>query len=441
MAEGLTQLCDVCNRLRSSLFWSPKSKIMSNITQLILASLTGVAVALIATYMSSRWRPLWRPSLESYAPGFNLVLAPPKALEEKSPLQGEALQALNVALEMLHEGKKDKALKLFKQATALSPHHPDILLHYGEFLEEDDVIHAEHLYARALAVNPGHSRALANRVRTLPKVRQLDQEMLDKIDSKRDELFRIPKGSLAMKRAVTEAYYQHIYHSNAIEGNTMTLSMTRAIVETRMAVPGKSILEHNEVVGLDEAMKFVNGSLLQKQEKITVDDILEIHRRVLGHAHPLEAGRYRKTQVYVSDHVPPSPDDVEKHMEEFNGWLLSREPEILHPIEFAALAHYKLVFIHPFTDGNGRTARLLMNSVLMRAGFPPVIIRFQDRHEYYEHLDHANHGDVRPFVRFVARCTERTIDEYLSVTTIYPVGHIKHPELTDAHDSHEESMY
>lgn len=354
----------------------------------------------------------------------------------KGPLEGEALQALNVALEMLKERKRDKALKLFKQATALSPHHPDILLHYGEFLEEDDVIHAEHLYARALAVSPGNSRALANRGRTLPKVRQLDQEMLDKIDSKRDELFRIPKGSLAMKRAVTEAYYQHIYHSNAIEGNTMTLSMTRAIVETRMAVPGKSILEHNEVLGLDEAMKFVNGSLLQKQERVTVDDILEIHRRVLGHAHPLEAGRYRKTQVYVSDHVPPSPEEVEKHMEEFNSWLLSREPEILHPIEFAALAHYKLVFIHPFTDGNGRTARLLMNSVLMRAGFPPVIIRFQDRYEYYEHLNHANHGDVRPFIRFVARCTQRTIEEYLSATTIYPVGHLKHPELTD---SHEES--
>lgn len=409
---------------------------MSNVVHLILASLTGVAVALIATYLPPIWRPVWTPSFESYAPGFNLVLAPEKALLEKSPLEGEALQALNVALEMLKERKRDKALKLFKQATALSPHHPDILLHYGEFLEEDDVIHAEHLYARALAVSPGNSRALANRGRTLPKVRQLDQEMLDKIDSKRDELFRIPKGSLAMKRAVTEAYYQHIYHSNAIEGNTMTLSMTRAIVETRMAVPGKSILEHNEVLGLDEAMKFVNGSLLQKQERVTVDDILEIHRRVLGHAHPLEAGRYRKTQVYVSDHVPPSPEEVEKHMEEFNSWLLSREPEMLHPIEFAALAHYKLVFIHPFTDGNGRTARLLMNSVLMRAGFPPVIIRFQDRYEYYEHLNHANHGDVRPFIRFVARCTQRTIEEYLSAITIYPVGHLKHPELTD---SHEES--
>ncbi|XP_044174647.1 protein adenylyltransferase Fic-like [Acropora millepora] len=436
MADGMTQLCDLCKRLRSSSFLSTKSKNMSNVVHLILASLTGVAVALIATYLPPIWRPVWIPSFESYAPGFNLVLAPEKALLEKSPLEGEALQALNVALEMLKERKRDKALKLFKQATALSPHHPDILLHYGEFLEEDDVIHAEHLYARALAVSPGNSRALANRGRTLPKVRQLDQEMLDKIDSKRDELFRIPKGSLAMKRAVTEAYYQHIYHSNAIEGNTMTLSMTRAIVETRMAVPGKSILEHNEVLGLDEAMKFVNGSLLQKQERVTVDDILEIHRRVLGHAHPLEAGRYRKTQVYVSDHVPPSPEEVEKHMEEFNSWLLSREPEMLHPIEFAALAHYKLVFIHPFTDGNGRTARLLMNSVLMRAGFPPVIIRFQDRYEYYEHLNHANHGDVRPFIRFVARCTHRTIEEYLSATTIYPVGHLKHPELTD---SHEES--
>lgn len=355
-----------------------------------------------------------------------------------APLQGEALHALKLALEMNSEGKRDKALKLFKQAEALSPHHPEILLHYGEFLEEDDIIHAEHLYTRALAVSPGNSRAMANRGRTLPKVRQLDQEMLDKIDNKRDELFRIPKGSLAMKRAITEAYYKHIYHSNAIEGNTMTLSMTRAVVETRMAVPGKSILEHNEVLGLDEALKFINGTLLQKQEKITVDDILEIHRRVLGHAHPLEAGRFRNTQVFVGDHVPPGPMEVEKHMNEFNDWLLSREPEILHPIEFAALAHYKLVYIHPFTDGNGRTGRLVMNSILMRAGFPPVIIRYQDRHEYYEYLNLANHGDMRPFIRFVARCTDRTIDEYLTATTIYPVGHNKPPELTDAHDLHED---
>ncbi|KAL9978573.1 hypothetical protein ACROYT_G016106 [Oculina patagonica] len=412
---------------------------MPPVAHLLLASLTGVAVALIATYIPSIWRPWFgRPSLESYAPGFNLVLAPQTALVEKIPLFGEALHALKLALEMKSEGKRDKALKLFKQAEALAPHHPEILLHYGEFVEEDDVIHAEHLYARAHAVSPGNSRAFANRGRTLPRVRQLDLEMLDKIDNKRDELFRVPKGSLAMKRAITEAYYKHIYHSNAIEGNTMTLSMTRAVVETRMAVPGKSILEHNEVLGLDEALKYINGTLLQKQEKLSVDDILEIHRRVLGHAHPLEAGRFRNTQVFVGDHVPPGPMEVEKHMNEFNEWLLSREPEILHPIEFAALAHYKLVFIHPFTDGNGRTGRLVMNSILMRAGFPPVIIRYQDRHDYYEYLNLANHGDVRPFIRFVARCTDRTIDEYLSATTIYPVGHSKPRELTDEHEINDD---
>lgn len=341
---------------------------------------------------------------------------------------------MKLALMMKDDGRRDKALKLFQQAESLAPFHPDILLNYGEFLEEENIVQAENLYARVLRIHPRNSKALANRHRTLPKVQQVDQDMLDKIDEKREKLFEIPKGSFALKRAMREAYFQHIYHSNALEGNTMTLSMTRAIVETRMAVQGKSLQEHNEVLGLDEALKFINSSLVRKSARITTDDILGIHMRVLGNVHPLEAGKYRVTQVFVGDHVPPKPTHVEKHMQDMNEWLLSEEPEILHPIEFAALAHYKLVYIHPFTDGNGRTARLLMNTILMRAGFPPVIIRFQDRHDYYETLNQANQGDVRPFMRFVAACTERTIEAYLSATTIYPIGHDKHPELTDEHD-------
>lgn len=85
----------------------------------------------------------------------------------------------------------------------------------------------------------------------------------------------------------------------------------------------------------------------------------------------------------------------------------------VHPVEIAALMHYKLVAIHPFVDGNGRTARLLMNLILMQAGFPPVVIRFTDRQAYYETLKAANDGDLRPFIRFIARCTDRTLDEYL----------------------------
>lgn len=96
----------------------------------------------------------------------------------------------------------------------------------------------------------------------------------------------------------------------------------------------------------------------------------------------------------------------------FNKWIL-----IGKIYRYAALAHYKLVHIHPFTDGNGRTSRLLMNMILMQAGYPPVIIHKQHRHKYYEYLQLANAGDVRPFVRFIAECTEQTLDLFLWATT------------------------
>ena len=88
-------------------------------------------------------------------------------------------------------------------------------------------------------------------------------------------------------------------------------------------------------------------------------------------------------------------------MKDFVRWLNSAETLSLHPIRFAALAHYKLVHIHPFSDGNGRTSRLLMNLILMQSGYPPVIIRKQDRGKYYDYIQQANEGDVRPFIRLV----------------------------------------
>lgn len=336
-------------------------------------------------------------------------------------LSGEAAAALHLAVKMNEEGKSSKALKLFQQALKLAPNNPDILNSYGEFLEKEKLLEAENFYTRALIYDPSHSKALANRQRTYPQVQKLDQEMLERIDKKRYRLYEIPAENAALQRAMKEAYYQHIHHTTAIEGNTMTLSMTRAVVETRMAIHGKSIQEHNEILGLDEALKYINTTLDQQTRHITIENVVEIHKRVLGHVHPLEAGRFRNTQVFVGNHVPPHPTDVERFIEEFNIWLSSPVINQLHPIEFAALAHYRLVYIHPFTDGNGRTARLLMNLILMRAGFPPVTIKVDDRHEYYACLQDANHGDVRPFIRFIARCTERTIDEYLSVTTISPI--------------------
>lgn len=88
----------------------------------------------------------------------------------------------------------------------------------------------------------------------------------------------------------------------------------------------------------------------------------------------------------------------------------------LHPVELAAIAHYKFVYIHPFIDGNGRTARLIMNWILMQAGFPPVIIKVEERLDYYETLKMANEGDLRPFIRLIARCTDTTLNGYLHAT-------------------------
>ncbi|XP_046645877.1 protein adenylyltransferase Fic-like [Daphnia pulicaria] len=331
----------------------------------------------------------------------------------------EALGALHAAIEMHKSGKHSKAMKLFSHALALNPEHPDILNHYGEFLEETErnLLDADYHYSRALTFSPNHMRALENHQRTSPIVDELDNNLLKRIDQKRDDLLNTPDSSSGLRRIKKEAYFQYIYHTLGIEGNTMSLAQTRTIVETRMAVGGKSIMEHNEVLGLDAALKYINSTLVHRIGAITFEDILEIHRRVLGFVDLFEGGRLRSTQVFVGNHIPPGPSEVQLLMKDFVRWLNSAESLSQHPIRFAALAHYKLVYIHPFSDGNGRTSRLLMNLILMQSGYPPVIIRKQDRAKYYDYLQQANEGDVRPFIRFIAHCAEHTLDVYLWATT------------------------
>ncbi|XP_060826366.1 protein adenylyltransferase Fic isoform X1 [Bombus pascuorum] len=340
-------------------------------------------------------------------------------IENSATSTAEALTSLYLALEMKLSGKQKKAIKLFQHAVALAPRHPDILNHYGEFLEhtQNDVIKANEYYVRALSFQPNHEGALINSQRTARVVEELDRRMLRRIDEKRNTLSTIPDNNAALIRAKKEAYFQHIYHTVGIEGNTMNLAQTRAIVETRTAVAGKSIDEHNEILGLDAAMKYINATLVNRMGSISIKDILEIHMRVLGHVDPVRGGQFRRTQVYVGGHVPPGPGDIHYLMEEFALWLNSERAIRMHPVRYAALAHYKLVHIHPFSDGNGRTSRLLMNMILMQAGYPPVIIHKQHRHTYYENLQIANTGDVRPFVRFIAECTEQTLDLFLWATS------------------------
>ncbi|ETN84874.1 hypothetical protein NECAME_16976, partial [Necator americanus] len=356
-------------------------------------------------------------------------------------LEQEALAALSAAQSSRRSGNRKKVSKsiqkgimstsftesprvqyllqariIIEHALALAPNHPDILTEYGLFHEvlENDVLEADLCYAKALAFDPHHSEALVRRKKTLPLVNAMDAKLLNRIQKKRDEFARLPHTS-SLRRAMRESYFLHIYHTVAIEGNTLSLGQTRSILESGMAVAGKSIHEHNEVIGMDAALRFLNHSLLHMNE-ITLDDILEMHRRVLGNVNPLDAGRIRTTQVFVGRFTPVAPEYVKEQLAELVNWLKDPLTLEMNPVEKAAIAHYKLVVVHPFVDGNGRTARLLLNLILMRAGFPPVILPVESRAEYYATLHTANLGDLRPFIRYIARYTENTLKFYINST-------------------------
>ncbi|XP_072443491.1 protein adenylyltransferase FICD [Chiloscyllium punctatum] len=399
----------------------------------LLGSLTAVLLPQLRDGLWSLRRRLWEVVIDgdpstglslSYSGVELSQLEEAWALRQKAgpEIQLEAKAALHQALEMKRLGKREKAYRLFMHALNMDPNYVDALNELGVFMEEDkDVIQADHLYTKALTISPCDEKALVNRDRTLPLVEEIDQKQFSILDRKVKKLMAIPKGNAALHRVMEESYYHHIYHTVAIEGNTLTLSEIRHIIETRYAVPGKSLMEQNEVIGVDAAMKYLNKSLVSRIGSVNIDDILQIHKRVLGYVDPVEAGRFRTNQVFVGHHIPPHPRDVKKQMQELVQWLNSEEAMSLHPVEIAALAHYKLVYIHPFIDGNGRTARLLMNLILMQAGYPPVTIRKEQRAEYYSALDLANEGDVRPFIRFIGKCTEMTLDLLLIATTDHSV--------------------
>lgn len=203
------------------------------------------------------------------------------------------------------------------------------------------------------------------------------------------------------------------YTSNAIEGSTITRQETLVILKHGLTVRGKPLVEHLEVINHKAAIDFVEG-LAKVGEPITELEIRQIHSLVLRGIDDEHAGKYRTQQVYISgsNYIPPDPVDVPIRMNEFSIWL-NDAVQSMHAVERAALAHLELALIHPFIDGNGRTARLLMNLCLMRDGYPIAIIRPEDRLEYYDALEQAGEGKREGFIRFVAKAVDRTADMYL----------------------------
>src|SRR5690554_215546 len=214
-------------------------------------------------------------------------------------------------------------------------------------------------------------------------------------------------------------YYkvEYTFDSNRIEGNTLSLKETALIIEKGMTIRGKSVREHFETINHAEAVDLLNDFVKNKSafnERL----LLQIHALVLRGVDKSNGGIYRSVNVRISGsrHTPPQPFMLNKLMEDYFIFYQEQKDK-LHPVVMAAQMHERLVTIHPFIDGNGRTARLVMNLILMQAGYPITTISSEqeNRLKYYDTLEYAQtEADKNPFIEFIFQHTIHALKEFIA---------------------------
>ncbi len=243
------------------------------------------------------------------------------------------------------------------------------------------------------------------------------QALLAAIAGKRDALQRLRPLARHALRALDALYDLELtFTSNAIEGNTLTAAETQLVVEKGITIGGKPLRDHLEALDHHDALRWVREVAGAREPRpLTEVDLRTLHRLVMQRSDPAIAGRYADQGRYVltdgGRHAFPAPVLVPGLMEAFAGWLATAPDGPLPAIE----AHRRLVDIHPFNDGNGRTARLLMNLLLLRGGYPPVAVRPQDRPAYIPALQrHQAGGGSEAFDRLLLDRLDTTLADYLA---------------------------
>lgn len=236
-------------------------------------------------------------------------------------------------------------------------------------------------------------------------------EKLKLIDSNR------PLSANLVRKLKEQFSIEMTYNSNAIEGNRLTLKETFLVINEGITVKGKSLKDHLEAKNHYEALNYLYD-LVEHEKRQTVSErlIRSLQQLVIKDLEEQGSGEYRKGSVMIpgSAHRPPDAIEVPQLMNDLIVWV-KKNTNKMHPVELAALAHHKLVNIHPFVDGNGRTARLFMNLLLMQQGFPLVILLKNDRKKYYRSLEKADKGDTSEFEKLIAQAVERSMNLYLKV--------------------------
>lgn len=238
-------------------------------------------------------------------------------------------------------------------------------------------------------------------------LRNILEEKFTKLNSLRP----LPKSALERLREKFEI--DMTYHSNAIEGNRLTLRETWLVLRKGITVRGKSMKEHLEATNHAEAIELL-GKLANSKSEISEANVLSLHAMILDKIDPQNAGFYRHEQVYIEGSTVQLAKwkEVPHLMQEVYKELNNSDKEI-NAIYSAVRVHHKTVKIHPFVDGNGRLARLLMNLRLIRAGFPPTILRKEERRAYYSALEKADGGDFRALAMLIGNDVKQALDLYL----------------------------
>jgi len=243
------------------------------------------------------------------------------------------------------------------------------------------------------------SQDFANRVQELRSSGALTPEVLERLR----KYFKI----------------KNIYNSNAIEGSTLDVGETRLVVEQGLTISGKPLKDQAEAKNLSEALDFLENLAQNTETPITERDIRQIHYLVLTDINSGNAGKYRNVPVEISgsEFKPPMPEQIAGEMQNFGTWLqkaslpgkfFQQDEAIL----VASAAHTWFVTIHPFIDGNGRVARLLMNLLFMRYGFPIAVITREDRSRYYDALEISQSSNLTGFISLVSESLQESLEEY-----------------------------
>ncbi len=207
------------------------------------------------------------------------------------------------------------------------------------------------------------------------------------------------------------------YSSNAIEGNTLSRLETAEVIERGVTavISGKPLQDQLEAINHAQAVDYIKelSTKLKGHQYISEADVLAIHKIILTRINDLWAGRYRATEIFIRgvDTEFPLPRQVPPLMKDFFRWLEGQQEN--HPVRIAADAHFKLVSIHPFVDGNGRTARLLMNLILLLNGYPMAIIKNEERTQYLDAIfTGQTKNDLQPFYAFIEKAVENSLDMF-----------------------------